>query len=200
VNSRTRTSSSLAARWLGIALLGVSLTFHPAMLHAQDPAPGGGLDQVRALVGRANAQFQVGAFAEALRLYREAYGLRAVPNILFNIGQCHRQLKEYDKAIFAYRNYLAAAPNAPNRADAEAIIAEVEAEKKAAQVVRAETSAAATPVLPSPRAEPVLDGPRPFYKTWWFWTVVGGVVAGAAIAGGVVGGSRTCARGAPGCP
>jgi hypothetical protein len=34
-----------------------------------------------------------------------------------------------------------------------------------------------------PITDPILPGPvtsTPFYSTWWFWTVVGAVVAGAA--------------------
>jgi hypothetical protein len=29
--------------------------------------------------------------------------------------------------------------------------------------------------------------PRPFYKTWWFWTLIGAAAAGGATAGAVVG-------------
>jgi hypothetical protein len=37
---------------------------------------------------------------------------------------------------------------------------------------------------PAPRAPP---RPAPFYKRWWFWTIVGGAVAGATTVGVVVG-------------
>jgi len=37
-----------------------------------------------------------------------------------------------------------------------------------------------------PPAPPVPDSP-PVYKSWWFWTAVGGAVAAGVVAGAVIG-------------
>ena len=189
--------------WL-IALLVVS----PRWAWAQvPPAPAADIGRVKELAAQANSRFRLGDFHEALKLYREAYAIKAVPNILFNIGQCHGQLKEYDKAILAYRNYLMAAPDAPNRAIVESIIAEIEElqkQRKPPAEVKAhdpEPKAAGAIITPPPPARvPWPDARPPFYKRWWFWSAVGAVVVGGVVAGAVVGSRKVCALGSPGCP
>ncbi|MCA9667853.1 MAG: hypothetical protein KC503_19770, partial [Myxococcales bacterium] len=49
------------------------------------------------------------------------------------------------------------------------------------------------PTQPRPR-RPVA---RPFYKRWWFWTIVGAVVAGGAVTAGVIAGQSGSASGPP---
>ena len=61
-------------------------------------------------------------------------------------------------------------------------------------------AAAAEPVASVPAAVSLSDGPlvpeedeseqvvgkQPFYKTWWFWTIVGVAVVGAGTAAGIL--------------
>src|SRR5262252_7347149 len=68
-------------------------------------------------------------FREALDEYQQAYDARPIPDFLFNIGQCYRNLGDYDSAIFSYKKYLAAAPDAPNRAQVEQLIVDLQARK-----------------------------------------------------------------------
>jgi tetratricopeptide (TPR) repeat protein len=68
--------------------------------------------------------YTVGRFHEALEDYSKAYELAHLPGFLFNIGQCHRELKEYDRALFFYEGYLREKPEAKNRAMVEDLIAE----------------------------------------------------------------------------
>src|SRR5262249_54758701 len=54
-------------------------------------------------------------FSHALDEYQKAFDAKPIPDFLFNIGQCYRNLGDYDSAIFSYRKYLTLAPDAPNR-------------------------------------------------------------------------------------
>jgi hypothetical protein len=48
------------------------------------------------------------------------------PAFLFNIGQCHRKMGHDKEAVSFYKSYLRNAPNAPNRADVQKRINELE--------------------------------------------------------------------------
>jgi tetratricopeptide (TPR) repeat protein len=182
-----------------LTLLGVIAPARGVRGQAPLPPAAGDLSEVKQLVAKANALFQLGEFPQALALYKRAYETRALPSILFNIAQCYRQMNDHEKALFSYRNYLLTAPGAPNRADVEAIITELEElvrkqrETKQKQPHEVAGGAEAPPsVLPRPElsaAARLQSGPEPtpapVYKRWWFWTVIGVVVAGAAVGGGL---------------
>jgi len=72
----------------------------------------------------ADTAYKLGKFADALAEYSKAYEIFEAPGLLFNIGQCHRNLEQYDKAIFFYEGYLRAIPKAKNRALVEELIGE----------------------------------------------------------------------------
>jgi hypothetical protein len=92
---------------------------------------------------------------------------------MFDIGQCHRKLEHYDRAIFFFEGYLREATNPSRRKLAQQLIAELETqiEKQRAAVAtmslpgavpQSPGAAAADPVAPTaaalaavdPRAEP----------------------------------------------
>jgi hypothetical protein len=76
----------------------------------------------------ADRQYQLGHFTEALGEYSKAYELYAAPPLLFNIAQCHRGMKNWERAIFFFDQYLAARPAAENRKFVEDLIQEAQAE------------------------------------------------------------------------
>src|SRR5437016_6063550 len=53
--------------------------------------------QAKAAVERAQIDYKVGRFAEALDGYRRAYELFQAPSLLFDMGQCHRNLGNPEK-------------------------------------------------------------------------------------------------------
>src|SRR5438874_2068998 len=74
---------------------------------APRPAGGGELDaQIRTHLKLAQRAYDLGQFDEALRDFSEAYRLKPLPGILFNLAQCHRQMRSYERAAFFYRRYL----------------------------------------------------------------------------------------------
>jgi tetratricopeptide (TPR) repeat protein len=80
--------------------------------------------QARRQVEAADIDYRLGRFAAALDEYTTAYQLYPVPPLLFNIGQCHKNLGDHAKAIFFFEGYLRDAPAASNRALVEDLIRE----------------------------------------------------------------------------
>jgi tetratricopeptide (TPR) repeat protein len=111
-------------------------------------------------------------FSDALEEYQKAFDAKPIPDFLFNIGQCYRNLGEYDAAIFSYQKYLKLAPDAPNRDKVEQLISELETKKDQSDTqhlgLARNRTAAHEPAAPVETEDPAPD--RPVYKKWWFWT------------------------------
>ncbi len=122
--------------------------------------------------------FALGRFDEALDHYEKAFETKPLPGFLFNIGQCHRNLGDYESAIFSFRKYLKLAPDADNREAVLELIEDLEAKQEADEEER-QRRALREPD-PPPRRGDGRKG-KPIYRKWWFW---GGV---AAVAGASVG-------------
>ena len=73
--------------------------------------------------------YELGHYQEALVEYEAAYMEVPDPAFLYNIGQCHRKMGNAKEAISFYKSYLRNAPNAPNRADVQKRISELESGK-----------------------------------------------------------------------
>jgi tetratricopeptide (TPR) repeat protein len=85
------------------------------------------IDEAKQQVAAADIDYRLGRFGDALAKYTRAYELYPVAGLLFNIGQCHKNLKDYDKAIFFFEGYLRDAPTASNRALVKDLIREARA-------------------------------------------------------------------------
>lgn len=72
---------------------------------------------------KAQLHYRLGRFEEALQAYSRAYELFNAPALLFNIGQCHKNLQNHERAIFFFEGYLREETNAEKRALAEELIA-----------------------------------------------------------------------------
>ena len=132
---------------------------------------------------RGEKLFALGRFDEAIEQYQKAYDAKPLPDFLFNIGQCHRNLGDFEAAIFSFKKYLKLAPDAENRDQVEEYIAEleVEQERKNARKLRLDERTRDRPERPPP-------GEPPVYKKWWFWT--GLAVVGAAGGVGIYAATR----------
>jgi tetratricopeptide (TPR) repeat protein len=126
---------------------------------------------------RAEKLFALGKFSEALGEYQEAYDAKPLPGLLFNIGQCYRNLGEYDQAIFSFQKYLKLKPDAENREQVEEYITDLEREKDK------DNSAKLDLIAKQKRDEPPAPKQEstPVYKKWWFWTAVGVVAVGGGV-------------------
>jgi hypothetical protein len=76
-----------------------------------------------------NRHYELGHYQEALNEFEVAYMAVPDPVFLFNIAQCHRKMGHDKEAVGFYKSYLRAAPNAPNRADVQKRIRELEGGK-----------------------------------------------------------------------
>lgn len=151
------------------------------------------IEQAKQQVKTADIDYRLGRFTEALDGYTRAYEIYPVPALLFNIAQCHRNLKDYAKAIFFYEGYLRDEPTARNGALVQDLIRESRAElDKRSQatppveppvaVPPPSVAAPPPPVVPA-RAEPqvVVATPQDHRgsRVWPSLLVGGGLAAGA---------------------
>jgi tetratricopeptide (TPR) repeat protein len=190
---------------IGIAFAAIAF----AGLAASSPAGAAPNDRPgRALFERAESKFNVGRFDEALVDYQAAYEIEPLPAFLFNIGQCYRNMGDYERAQFFFRRYTALDPRSPNRPAAERLIAEMDrlvgeqaGPGETAEDARAPSSTsiwvapasaagghapAAQPAASLARPDGDRPAPPPLYRRPWVWAaaaavVVGGVVAGFAL-------------------
>lgn len=140
---------------------------------AQDDDPD--LKRARKHFKRGEKLFALGRFAEALDAYEAAFEAKDLPDFLFNVGQCHRNLGNYDQAIFSYRKYLKLRPDAHNRKAVEKLIAELEDQRERARQERRNKTLVPTP-------PPQTQDDRGV-SAWWY---VGGSVTIVAVAIGAV--------------
>jgi tetratricopeptide (TPR) repeat protein len=118
-------------------LLLASLLAVPASAVAQPtpvPAPAGEppkLDEqkrgeAKRLYEDGLSHYNLGEFDLAIASFRKSYALSQAPGLLFNIAQAFRLKKDYEQATYFYTTYLRLQPDAANRADVEARLAEMQ--------------------------------------------------------------------------
>jgi tetratricopeptide (TPR) repeat protein len=86
------------------------------------------LQEAKRLFEEASIQYKTGEYELALEGFKGAYLISQEPAILFNIGQCQRQLNQFDEAIKAYKTFIRDAPQDPLTENAKTRIKELEEE------------------------------------------------------------------------
>ncbi|HEX2686908.1 MAG TPA: tetratricopeptide repeat protein [Kofleriaceae bacterium] len=159
-------------------LLALFLTMLAArVVWAEDPA----LRTAKRHFERGEKLYALTKFSEALDEYQKAFDAKPIPDFLFNIGQCYRNLGDYDSAIFSYRKYLKLAPDAPNRDQVEQLIGDLQ-DKQGQRDTQRLGLARNRRSDPEPAAlDDEREPDRPVYKKWWFWTGI----AVVGVAGGI---------------
>jgi len=99
--------------------------------------------------------FDLGKYGEAIQEYEAAYLLVPDPNLLYNIGQAYRLWDRPEEAVRSYKNYLRNRPDAPNRAEVERRIAELERRSTEHTKAAPESPTAAPAPAPQPVQQPV---------------------------------------------
>ena len=117
---------------------------------------------------RGEKLFNLAKYDEALEEYQSAYDAKPLPALLYNIGQCYRNLGDLDQAIFSFKRYLKLDPEAENREAVERLIEDLEDQKARGEGEK------------FMRKKPQQES-KPIHKKWWFWTGVGAVVVGGSI-------------------
>ncbi|MEM6290755.1 MAG: tetratricopeptide repeat protein [Myxococcota bacterium] len=120
--------------------------------------------------------YNAARYEDALGHFQEAATLYASPDFQYNIGLCYERLGKPEEAVRAYKTYLRAKPNAPDRANVEDRIFTLEKQL-------AEESGEAGPA-PEPAPQPDPE-PEPVDTTKGRGLIIGGAALtglGAAIA------------------
>jgi tetratricopeptide (TPR) repeat protein len=120
---------------------------------------------------RGKKLFNLQKFDEALVEFQKAYDADPIPDFLFNIGQCQRNLGDYQAAIFSFKNFLKSDPETERRDQVARLIEELERKVD-------EDDTARLGLGKQPKPGPT-EAERPVYKKWWFWTGVAVVSVGA---------------------
>lgn len=110
------------------------------------------LERAKASFAKGEEAYKLGRFEDALAAYSDAYEAKPLAAFLFNIGQCHRQLGNHERAIFFYKAFLREKPDTPQREMVESAIDTAE-EKYAAQLAEEEKKRAAEEALKLKQAE-----------------------------------------------
>jgi tetratricopeptide (TPR) repeat protein len=101
------------------------------------PQPTPNLSQLAARVDTANRLFQEKKYEEALPVYQDVYENSQEPTMLFNMGQCYRNLGRFQEAVGSYQNFLdKASKDHELRALAQQLLKEVEARLPAPELPR----------------------------------------------------------------
>src|SRR5262245_44350022 len=174
----------------------------PIVAHAAAAKPDNAVEM------KAREAFAAGRYEEALELFAKLYAQTLHPVYLRNIARCHQKLRQPEKAIDQFREYLAKEKkiSAEERKEIEGYIKEMEA-------LRDEQARQATPPPPQnpppPTVTPINPPPptyypppppptttsgmlvaqppppqteAPIYTKWWFWAGIGALVATGVVA------------------
>ena len=162
-----------------------------ALLLIAGPSQAKGKAEAKEAFKRALQHYNLGDFTSALDGFKEAYLDYPDASLLFNIGQCQRQLGMKQEALLSYKAYLREAGEPSNRDEVMLLIHNLEQairdDDAARRAKPADSGAKAPePTITPPPVAPTLTAtapPRraPVYRRWWLWTAVGVVVAGAGV-------------------
>ena len=160
---------------LALVLVLAGAVVAPQLAHADDPAE----RSAHRHFERGEKLYNLKKYDEALAEYQKAFDASPIPDFLFNIAQCYRNLDNYEDAVFTYKRFLQQEPDAPNRDKVERLISDLE--KK---IDRAHGDEDHFKLKKQPRELPptVTETPdQPVYKKWWFWTGVAVVAVGGGV-------------------
>jgi tetratricopeptide (TPR) repeat protein len=142
--------------------------------------------------------FNLGHYLEAVAEYEAAYEAKPDPVLLYNIAQAYRLAGENRSAVRVYKSFLHQLPEAPQRAEVERRIAELQqameneerAKAKAAadaEAARASKAVVQAPVAP-PAAQPADKAPAWYQdRTAMALGIVGVAALGAGVGLAVMG-------------
>ncbi len=105
--------------------------------------------------------YDVGKYSDAIDEYAKVYEIGGNPAMLFNIAQAYRLNNQPGEAVRFYKRFLQRAPNAPNRADVEQKIAEMERVEEKARTSAPPPPAAPAAAVPTTPAPPATPPPAP---------------------------------------
>ena len=82
--------------------------------------------KAKVLFDQASTDYSTGRYADALAGFEEALELSGRPELYYNIGLTHDRMRNDAKAVEAYRAFVEARPQSPQRAEVQARIESIE--------------------------------------------------------------------------
>jgi len=147
------------------------------------------------LLRSGKASYDAGNYAEALRDFEQALARLGRPTIHYDIGQAAARMGDHSRALAAFREYLSALPNTPNRPEVERRIqlheraisrpdAAADLSPSAAANTQAQAGAErpASQEAPDPNAHAHASTARGGGELWWLWAGIGAAVVGTVVA------------------
>ncbi len=135
--------------------------FHAILLLQLASVPQADVRAAERLAHQSLRDYDLGEYDAALQEAEQAYRLDPLPELLFNIGQCHRALQHWEKALFFYRRYLKKLPNASNAKEVAVLMAELEKLSAQTQKVSSAPPQPGKEPLPATAAAPTAAPPAP---------------------------------------
>jgi tetratricopeptide (TPR) repeat protein len=181
-------TTHLSALLLTLALLtpaAAAAQGAPASLPAAPTSQPSPMDRAHAMYNEAQVEYRLGHFKLAMALYEQALKLTVKPSLIFNIAQCHYQLRRWHKALFHYKHYLAIWAKhhperaAPNLAGVHAKIAKIQLILERAK----QSAKSQTPIVVKPTTTVVIrDGKKRPAATKHALLRIGGLtISGARV-------------------
>ncbi len=121
----------MTVRFISYVLAACFILF-PVVVHSQIR----NREKAKAHYEAAEKHYQKAEFRRALEEYLKVLDFierDSIPEMYFNIAQCHRQLAEVEKALFYYRLFLSKSPTSPLRPEVERHVQSLEAERQKTQ-------------------------------------------------------------------
>jgi tetratricopeptide (TPR) repeat protein len=115
-----RVQSATVGVALACVVTALSIVMSTSAAHAEDK------NAARDHWERGTKYYDIGKYDEAIKEFEAAYEAKTDPAFLYNLAQSHRLAGHTNEALKLYRTYLRYVPKAPNRADIEARINELE--------------------------------------------------------------------------
>lgn len=168
MSGRSRASTVLGLGRLALVLSLVLAGLGPRLAHAQAP------EETRVTAKRhyesGARKFDMGKFAEAAEDFQKAYELVGDPAILYNIAKSYQLAENPERARFFYQSYLRRLPGAPNRAEVESRIKDLDkvlsqqkraAEKPPTGILRPEEKQPTPPTASTEQRPTPPEPPKP---------------------------------------
>jgi hypothetical protein len=161
-----------------LGAVAVCIIISPLQSPAQEPS---NEEKAMKLYDEAEVYYKLQNWQKALEKYEAAYLLSQQPELLFNIGQCYRQLGKYEEALRSYKTFLREVPNDPNRAEIQELIKSTEQLNEQSKVKPATTQA--TSIATSiPLSIPV-ELPASQARSWPLFVSASGATMGFVMGG-----------------
>jgi tetratricopeptide (TPR) repeat protein len=136
------------------SLLALLIASSPLAARADDAAT------AREHYQKGTSNYDLGRYADAIKEFEAAYEIKNDPALLYNLAQSHRLAGNTEQALHFYRTYLRYVPKAPNRAEIESRIAQLD-QQLAQKNGATNTTPNVTPPPPSPTPPSATAPPSP---------------------------------------